>query len=230
MIDLNKVLVVIPARGGSRGLKRKNIKRLKGKPLIQYTIDVALELFDDRQVIVSTDDVEIKHIVEELGLKVPFIRPAELATDQSTSREALLHAISWAENTGLKLEVVIMLQPTSPFRQAVHIKEALEKYHAGLDMVVSVKKTKSNPYFVLFEENELGFLTKSKESNVTRRQDLPTVWEYNGAVYVINVTSLKKKEMHLFERIAGYEMDKRSSVDIDDPLDWKFAESLLAEQ
>ncbi|KYG78537.1 acylneuraminate cytidylyltransferase family protein [Roseivirga spongicola] len=225
---MNEALVVIPARGGSKGLKRKNIKLLGGKPLIQYTIDVALELFEEEQVLVSTDDSEIKDIVEELGLKVPFTRPAELATDQSTSREALLHAIGWAENNGMKPDIVIMLQPTSPFRQAVHIKEALEKYHADLDMVVSVKKTKSNPYFVLFEENEHGYLRKSKDSNVTRRQDLPTVWEYNGAVYVINVNSLKERDIHQFERVTGFEMDKESSVDIDDILDWKFSELLIS--
>ncbi|WP_340153108.1 acylneuraminate cytidylyltransferase family protein [uncultured Marivirga sp.] len=224
-----KPLVVIPARGGSKGVPRKNIKELGGKPLIYYTIEAARELFDDKHIIVSTDDDEIKKIVEETGLKVPFLRPPELATDEAGSQDVLLHAINYSQENGYDPDTLILLQPTSPFRTTKQIQDALGLFDNTLDMVVSVKETKSNPYYVLFEENEEGFLRKSKQGDFTRRQDIPKVWEYNGAVYVINVNSLKKSQIHQFDKILKFEMSQKSSHDIDDLLDWLIAEKLLDE-
>nr|MBA3900563.1 acylneuraminate cytidylyltransferase family protein [Bacteroidota bacterium] len=179
-----KPLVVIPARGGSKGVPGKNIKPLAGKPLIYYTIEAARELFSDELIVVSTDDLQITKVVEETGLIVPFLRPSDLATDTATTYDVLLHTIRFSEENGYTPDTLILLQPTSPFRNGRHIKEALKLYHNGLDMVVSVKETKSNPYYVLFEEDEQGFLRKSKTGNFTRRQDCPKVWEYNGAIYI----------------------------------------------
>jgi N-acylneuraminate cytidylyltransferase len=220
-------LIIIPARGGSKGVPRKNIKNLNGKPLIQYTIAAALEIFDAKNICVTTDDLEIRKAAEETGIVVPFLRPKELATDTAGSYEVLLHAIDFYEKQGYIADVIVLLQPTSPFRTKRHIEEALKLYDNHIDMVVSVKETKSNPYYVLYEENENGFLRKSKESNFTRRQDCPKVWEYNGAVYIINTASLKKQGINAFDKIIKYEMDEFSSHDIDTLFDWKLAELMM---
>jgi len=223
-----KPLVVIPARGGSKRLPRKNIKLLNGKPLIHYTIEAAREVFDDSTICVSTDDAEVKRISEETGLNVPFIRPKKLATDTADSRSVLLHAYEYyKEEKDFDADVTILLQPTSPLRNDTHIIEAIKSYHDGLDMVVSVKETNSNPYFVLYEENESGFLVKSKKGDFIRKQDCPKVWELNGAIYVMNVDSLKNGQPKDFERVVRYEMKPEDSVDVDTELDWKVAESIL---
>ena len=223
-------LIVIPARGGSKGVPGKNIKALGGKPLIQYTIEAAHKIVPGNQIIVSTDSKEIKDVVENLGLEVPFIRPAELATDESGTQEVLLHALSFAEMNGLFPETLILLQPTSPFRNGTQIKEALKLYNGDLDMVVSVKETKSNPYYILKEENSQDFLENSKKGEYTRRQDCPKVWELNGAIYIINVKSLKSQSINAFTKVKKYVMDEISSHDIDTKIDWLLAEVILMEQ
>tara|TARA_R110002049_G_scaffold51245_4_gene145068 strand:- start:7454 stop:8137 length:684 start_codon:yes stop_codon:yes gene_type:complete len=220
-------LVVIPARGGSKGVLKKNIKELDGKPLIQYTLEAARSVFNDDEICVSTDSLEIKKVVESIGLKVPFLRPKNLATDSSSTYDVLLHALDYHNKLGYFPSVVVLLQVTSPFRTGKHIEEALALYTADLDMVVSVKETQSNPYYVLFEETKEGWLKKSKNAAFTRRQDCPKVWEYNGAVYVINTKTLIDKPLHLFEKIKKYEMDEESSLDIDTPLDWKIAKTII---
>ncbi|MFT4848163.1 MAG: CMP-N,N'-diacetyllegionaminic acid synthase [Sediminicola sp.] len=222
-----KPLVVIPARGGSKGVPRKNIKELAGKPLIYYTIEAAREVFNDEHITVSTDDKEIKEVVEKTGLQVPFLRPEELATDEAGTQEVLMHAINFSEQNGYHPDTLILLQPTSPFRTAKHLQSALEIYHDNLDMVVSVKETKSNPYYALFEEDKDGFLKKSKEGNFTRRQDVPKVWEFNGAIYVINIKALKAQSISGFSKINKYEMNEISSIDIDNLIDFTFANFLI---
>lgn len=222
-----KPLIVIPARGGSKGVLRKNIKVLGNKPLIQYTIDAAKGVFDDEFICVSTDDFEIKSVVEQLGLKVPFLRPNELASDTAGTYEVLLHAISFYESKGYFPDTLILLQPTSPFRTSAHIKEALKLYDESIEMVVSVKETKANPYYILFEEDSNGYLKKTKEANFTRRQDCPKVWEYNGAIYIINVNALKACAISQFTKVCKFEMDETSSHDIDTLLDWRIAEIII---
>ncbi|TVL99729.1 MAG: acylneuraminate cytidylyltransferase family protein [Candidatus Brocadia sp. WS118] len=223
-----KPLVVIPARGGSKGIPRKNIKKLGEKPLIQYTIEAARQVFDDELICVSTDDPEIKEVVETLGLVVPFLRPAELATDDAGTYEVLLHAVDFYEKEKNNYpDTLILLQVTSPFRTKRHIKEALDLFDKDCEMVVSVKETKSNPYYVLREEDEDGWLVKSKEGNFTRRQDCPKVWEVNGAIYIINIATLKKTPPHQMAKVRKYVMDERSSHDIDSQFDWALAKVLL---
>lgn len=221
------MIVVIPARGGSKGIPDKNIKELNGKPLIQYTIEAAREIVADEQIIVSTDSVRIKEVVEEMGLEVPFLRPSELATDKTGTYEVLLHALDFYEKDHISPDKVVLLQPTSPFRTGKHIKEALEFYEDDFDMVVSVKETSSNPYYVLREEDEEGYLVKSKEGSFIRRQDCPKVWELNGAIYIINSNSLKTTSLDKFSKVKKYEMDEISSHDLDSILDWWLAEIII---
>lgn len=223
-----KPLVVIPARGGSKGVPKKNIKLLNDKPLINYTIDAAQEIFDNEIICITTDSEEIKNVVESTtSLKVPFLRPKELAVDNAGTYEVLLHAIDFYEKKGYIADTLILLQPTSPFRTSTHIQEAMKLYSKDIDMVVSVKETKSNPYYVLFEENEDGYLSKSKEANFIRRQDCPDVWELNGALYIINIKSLKTGSISTFSKSIKYVMNEIDSVDIDTIIDWKLAEFYL---
>ena len=176
----------------------------------------------------STDSTEVKSISEQTGLTVPFLRPEHLATDTANTRDVLLHALEqFTLINKQEPDVIILLQPTSPFRNESHIKEALAQYNSNLDMVVSVKETNSNPYYVLFEEDSKGFLAKSKKGNFTRRQDCPKVWEYNGAIYLINPNSIQKYSIGDFNKVIKYEMDEWSSHDIDNVLDWKIAEALI---
>lgn len=224
-------LIIIPARGGSKGIPHKNIKLLNGKPLICYSIDIARQYTTDDNICVTTDDNEIISVVEQYGLKVPFVRPAELATDTASSNDVLVHALNFYESQGRQVDVIILLQPTSPFRKVSFVKEAVELYNEELDMVVSVKETSANPYYNCFEEDKNGFLSISKSIGhpITRRQDAPKVWEYNGSIYVINPTSLKDNGMQHFTRVKKYPMSELYSVDIDCPFDWKVAELLLNE-
>lgn len=223
-----KILVIIPARGGSKGIPHKNIKPLNGKPLIYYTIDCARAICADEDICVSTDDQEIINVVEKYGLKVPFVRPEELATDTAGTYEVLLHALDFYEKQGKHYDVVMLLQNTSPFRTAEHVKEALSLYRKDLDMVVSVKECAANPYYCVFEENREGYLNICKgDGNITRRQDAPKVYEYNGAIYAINPVSLKAMPLNKFIRRIKYVMDERSSLDLDTMADWQLAEVLI---
>lgn len=224
------ILVVIPARGGSKGIPGKNIKPLNGKPLIYYTIDAARSIVDDSHICVSTDDKHIFDAVEHYGLKIPFKRPDYLATDTASTYDVLLHALHFYEEQGEKFDAIILLQATSPFRTGQHIKEALSLYSKDIDMVVSVKETDANPYYVCFEEDSNGMLQISKgDGHYTRRQDCPPVYEYNGAIYIINPDSLKEKPLNKFTKRKKYIMDRDHSLDLDTKLDWKVAELIINE-
>ena len=223
-----KTLYIIPARGGSKGIPGKNIKPLAGKPLIAYSVEVAQQLAPDCDICVTTDDLEIIATVENMGLKVPFVRPAELATDHSGTYEVLLHALNHYEQQGISYDRIVLLQPTSPFRTVDDVNNCLKLYTPDIDMVVSVKQASANPYYNAFETDENGFLHISKgEGNYTRRQDAPPVWEYNGAVYVINAQSLRKMPLNKFPRRRMCEVSAEHSIDLDTPTDWLIAESIL---
>ena len=224
-----KSLVIIPARGGSKGIPHKNIKKLAGKPLIHYTIDVARQIVSDEDICVSTDDPEIIKCVEDYNLKVPFVRPAELATDTAGTYEVLLHALNFYEQQGKHYDVVLLLQNTSPFRTAEHVKEALKLYTSDIDMVVSVKECPANPYYCVFEENEEGYLYVCKgDGYIFRRQDAPKVYEYNGAIYIINTKSLKQMPLYAFPHRVKYVMGAESSLDLDTMFDWEMAEMIMS--
>lgn len=225
-----RALVIIPARGGSKGIPRKNIKSFDGKPLIYYTIDCARAICPDEDICVSTDDSEIISVVEQYGLKAPFVRPAELATDTAGTYEVLLHALDFYEKKGKHYDVVVLLQNTSPFRNPEQVKEALALYREDVDMVVSVKECAANPYYCVFEENQEGFLHICKgDGNIFRRQDAPKVYEYNGAIYIMNAEVLKTTHMHKMQKRVKYVMDELSSFDLDSMWDWKMAEMIKKE-
>ena len=217
-------LFLIPARGGSKGIPKKNIKKLSGKPLIYYTLDAIKEIAPLDNICVSSDDLEIIQKVEEYGVKVPFIRPSEFATDTSTSKDVIDHALNFYKKNGRQFKGLVLLQPTSPLRESSHLVEALKLFSEDIDLVVSVKITSANPYFVLFEENSDGFLELSKKSQFTRRQDCPLVYERNGAIYIYNLKTYNQAD----KRQIKYVMDEYSSIDIDNEFDWLLAELILS--
>ncbi|MDE6126160.1 MAG: acylneuraminate cytidylyltransferase family protein [Muribaculaceae bacterium] len=227
-------LFIIPARGGSKGIPRKNIKPLRGRPLIAYTIDAAKDAcrrldLDERNIILSTDDEEIAAVAENLGLAVPYRRPASLAADTSGSREVIIDAMDWAESRGIPFDTAVLLQPTSPFRTADDIIGCMKAFRAGeTDMAVSVVETGANPYYNCFETDSDGYLRISKgDGLLTRRQDAPRAWEYNGAVYVISPRSIRDLPLGAFPRRIPFEMPRSRSIDIDSPTDWAIAETLM---
>lgn len=224
-------LVIIPARGGSKGIPHKNIKELGGKPLICYTIDIARKFTSDDNICVSTDDNTIIKLVENYGLKIPFIRPEYLASDNAGTNGVLLHALNFYEQRGILFDIVVLLQPTSPFRRVEDIIEAIKLYDEGIDMVTSVIPAKCNPYYDGFEDNEEGLLAISKgDGTIERRQDAPSVWQQNGAIYIINPKQLKVKGLTGMTRIRKYVMDEFHSMDLDNMLDWKIAEIMLKDK
>lgn len=221
-------LYIIPARGGSKGIPGKNIKPLAGRPLIGYAIANALELADPDDICVSTDSVEIAAVAERLGVKVPFLRPAGLATDTAATYDVLLHALDWYAAAGRDYGRIVLLQPTSPLVTPDDIRGALRLWTPETDMVVSVTEARTNPYYNAFETDSDGYLHISKgDGLITRRQDAPKVWEYNGAVYVITVSSLRATHMSQFRRRIPFEMPASRSVDLDTPADWLVAEQLI---
>lgn len=228
-----KPLYIIPARGGSKGIPRKNIKELCGRPLIAYTVDAAIEARKrlGGHILLSTDDAETAGIVKGLGIEVEYMRPAELAGDTSGSREVMLHAMDWAESQGIEYDCVVLLQPTSPFRTAADIVACTQLLEPGIDMAVSVCEAADNPYFNIFETDADGYLHISKgDGKLTRRQDAPKAWVYNGAVYAINPASLRAMPMGMFGHRVPSVMPRERSIDIDGPADWLAAETIMSRQ
>jgi N-acylneuraminate cytidylyltransferase len=220
--------LLIPARGGSKGIPGKNIKFLGGKPLIQYTLDAARACFTPEQIVVSTDDSEIKNVVEKMGQPIRALRPESLAQDDTPTAAVITYELEqWRFAHGSYPEHVVLLQATSPFRSGDHLGEAWERYRSSrADMLVSVSASKQNPYYNLFEEQN-GFLQKSKEGSYTRRQDCPPIWELTGAIYIFRTNRFLEVGIEGMKKIK-YEMSEVDSIDIDSPLDWMIAESLIS--
>lgn len=223
-----RILYVIPARAGSKGLPEKNIKILGKKPLIEYSIDFALaNMLDNDELCISTNDSKVIEIVKAKGISVPFIRPDSLASDDSSTQDVLIHALNYYESIDKKFDVILLLQPTSPFRNQEDFTRLLSEFSSEIDMVVSVKIAKENPYFSLFEEKSGGYLKKSKKGVFTRRQDCPLVYAFNGSMYLINIEALRNNKIGDFKKIKKIVMPEERSIDIDTFADWVLAEYYL---
>lgn len=224
-------LWLIPARGGSKGIPGKNVMPFCGRPLVTRATDQALACASANDtVFVSTDDKTIAAFARMSGEVVPFNRPVELATDTTSTYDVIMHALNEFEKRGKSFDRVVLLQPTSPLRTLDDIKGAVNMWRRDIDMVVSVCEARVNPYYNAFETREDGTLMISKgEGLYTRRQDAPQVWEYNGAVYVMTVDSLKRGPMETFRKILPFIMPASRSVDLDTRTDWIIAETLFKE-
>ena len=223
-----RILYLIPARKDSKGLPGKNTKLLGDKPLIEYSIDFALNNLKNNDVLcISTNDEAVIAIAESKGITIPFIRPEELANDNASSHDVIIHAINQYEKLNQTFDTVLLLQPTSPFRIQDDFTNLIKEYSVDTDMVVSVKLAKENPYFTLFEQNDEGFLNKSKLGHFERRQDCPEVYAFNGSMYLINIESIKKSRIADLKNIKKIIMPEERSVDIDTLADWTLAEFYL---
>ena len=219
-------LIVIPARAGSKGIPGKNIKYLAGKPLISYTIEFALKIKRKTDfVCVTTDDPGVIEIAQSYGSEVCIIRrPNNLSKDNIGMTDVIQHAVIEFEKLNFYFDKILLLQPTSPFRIIEDYINLSELLGDNIDMVVSVKKSKLNPYYTLFEEDESALLKKSKDGDFTCRQDCPDVFEYNGSMYLIKKGSFLIYGLHGNLKVKKMLMPEERSIDIDDPIDWIIAE------
>ena len=232
MSPAGRTIATICARGGSKGLPGKNIRPFAGKPLVAHTIAQALACPAIDGVYVSTDDERIAAIAREAGAHVPYLRPAELATDEAGKLPAVEHLVAHLESQGERIGCIVDLQPTSPLREPADISAALAV--ADRDdapgLVVSVREAADNPYFNLVEQGVDGLVRLSKGNGNARRQDTPAVYALNGSIYVWQRSALAHAARHgLWSvRIAAYPMPRWRSVDIDDLEDFEYAEWLHA--
>lgn len=221
-------VAIITARGGSKGLPRKNILPLFGKPLIAWSIEAAINSSAVDEVFVSTEDAEIAEISLSYGAKV-ISRPPELALDTSSSEVVIEHALGWLEDHGIFCSAVVLMQPTSPLRTSLHINEALELFQSqSADCVLSVFEPTHTPIKAYVERCD-GTLTGlfSEGAPYTRRQDLPKAYQPNGAIYIFSVEMFKLNNRIPRNNVYPYVMPEQDSVDIDTFADFVNVEQSL---
>ncbi len=226
-----KILGIIPARGGSKGIPKKNIKELNGKPLIAYTISQAKQASLLDKVIVSTDSKEIAAKAIELGVEVPFIRPSAISNSLSPSIDYVRHALDFFRAKEIIYDSVCILQPTSPFRPKGVIDKAVKEFiEHDADTLVSVREVPShyNPYWV-FEKSENGDLMPVMQENViiNRRQDLPKAFHRDGAIYIVKSSVIIMEKTLYGKKFKGFEIESPALINIDNESDWKMAEKYI---
>lgn len=221
-------LAIIPARGGSKGIARKNLRELHGKPLIEWSIRSALQSARVGRVVVSTDDAEIADVARRAGADVPFRRPAELALDSTPTEPVMLHALDELEKSGYRPDGIVLLQPTSPVRRKGTIDAAIVLLEeTGADSVVGVCE---NHHFFWRNRNAPEALYDFRHR--PRRQDIPAAarwYRENGSVYVTRTPLLRRERNRLGGRIAMYVMSEEESWEIDSEADLRIVEALMAE-
>lgn len=230
MIGDTRLLAIIPARGGSKRLPGKNILDLAGKPLIAWTIEAAKKSKYIDRVVVSTDDDQISEISKKYGADIPFLRPVELSTDKASSIDVVTHTVIFLEDKNDVYDFVVLLQPTSPMRDSQHIDEAISfmnSQHA--DSIVSVCEVDHSPLWCSTLPEDMSmchFLSDSIKNS--RSQDLPMYYRVNGAIYICKKSRLMDENTLFFKNnVFAYLMDKESSVDIDDKMNFDFASFLV---
>ena len=225
MYKNKRILALITARGGSKGIPDKNIKLLGSKPLIAWTInEVNKSKYIDR-CILSSDSEKIISVAKEFGCEVPFVRPEEFATDTSSSIDVILHAL---ENINEKFDYLMLLQPTSPFRTVINIDKVIEQtVDSNIELMISVAKVKKHPsYLYKIENNKLiPYIETNKQ---LRRQDMPATYEHNGAIYFSTTDFIKKNKTYNIKDAVGYEMFGSTNLDIDTIEDLEYAEYLIS--
>ena len=226
------ILGLILARGGSKGIPRKNVVPLAGKPLISWTIEAALQSKSFSRLIVSTDNEEIAEVSRNYGAEVPFMRPAELSQDNSSGYDATIHALDWMKENGGEPDYVFILQPTSPLRTADDIRGAID---LGLsqkaEAVIGVTEASPHPYLArtMSSEGVLGYLIEVNPKP-TSRHDYPQAWSINGAVYLTTVESLRRTRTFQPPGTLGFVMPVERSIDIDSPWELHLTELILRNQ
>ncbi|HQW86395.1 MAG TPA: acylneuraminate cytidylyltransferase family protein [Flavobacteriales bacterium] len=228
-----RVLYLIPARGGSKGLPGKNVRPLLGRPLIAWSVAAALEAARTRpgRVVVSTDDAAIADTARSAGAELPFLRPAELATDTASSMDVVLHALDHLEQAGEAMDLVCMLEPTSPQRTAADVLAAIDLLLAtpGAESVVGVCRTEGgHPAFLARMDDACFIRPYAGERFVfKRRQEIDDVYFFEGSLYIARSSSLRERRSFYHERTLGHVMPKWKSFEVDDPVDLILIEALM---
>ncbi len=225
-----KILGIIPARGGSKGVPGKNIRSLSGKPLLGYTAQAALESGLLTKVMLTTDDPAIADIGSSLGLEVPFLRPSELALDSSPTLPVIRHALDFYRKLGEEFDAMCLLEVTSPFRKKGLIDEAISRFiESAADALVTVLPIPAtyNPHWA-FEANSSGFLkiATGEEKIIPRRQELPTAYHRDGSIYLTKSEIVRQGSLY-GDKLAYLENDPEYYVNIDTLEDWQLAESWI---
>jgi CMP-N,N'-diacetyllegionaminic acid synthase len=228
------MLIIIPARGGSKGIPRKNLVLLGGKPLIQYTIEAAQQSQFMTRIVLSTDDPEIAELGVGLGLDLTYQRPHHLAGDDTSMQATLAHCLNWVrENSATPNEEFVILQPTSPLRTFKNIDEAIRLYQdSKKNSLVSVNSMREHPLeCVEIKLDSWSYLSKNI-SGASRRQDYSNNYFYiNGAIYIARIDKfLRSKKIVDEESVCFYQMHRNQSIDIDDVFDLLIAEAFLSQQ
>lgn len=226
MIGDRSVLAIIPARGGSKGVPRKNIRHCAGKPLIAWTIEAAKASRHIDRLILSSDDDQIIAVARDFHCDVPFMRPAALARDDTPGIDPVLHALEQVPG----FDIVVLLQPTSPLRSAADIDGCLERLlAAGAPACVSVRSAAEHPYWTyrIDASGRMRPFARPDEGAAARRQDLPAAWVLNGAVYAADTTWLAASRSFLTDESVGFEMPADRSLDIDTESDLEQAGRIL---
>ncbi|AWE06399.1 acylneuraminate cytidylyltransferase [Lysinibacillus sp. 2017] len=219
-----KILAIIPARGGSKGVPRKNIRNLAGKPLIAWTIEEAKKSKYIDRLILSSEDDEIIDVAKQYGCEVPFKRPLELAQDDTPGIEPVLHAIEQCPG----YDYVVLLQPTSPLRTGEDIDGCIETLLASDgDFCLSVTEPEKSPYWMYTLDDDKMVPLLPQDKLIVRRQDLPKVYALNGAVYVGKRSSLIEEQSFLTQNTLAFVMNQINSIDIDSELDLGYCEFLI---
>ncbi len=227
MIGNEKLLAIIPARGGSKRIPRKNIKPLAGKPLIAWTIEEAKKSRYIDQLILSSEDSEIIKTAKDYGCSVPFTRPAELSRDETPGIAPVLHALEMLPGYSW----VILLQPTSPLRTVQDIDGCIEQcLKARSPICVSVTEVEKNPAWMFYIGTDKKLNPVIRHSMIERSQDLPIAYALNGAIYLARVDFLLKNREFITQETSAYIMPKERSIDVDTEIDFKTAEVLVAER
>jgi CMP-N,N'-diacetyllegionaminic acid synthase len=225
-----KVLCLVTARGGSKGLPGKNVRPLLDKPLIVWSIEAGLQVPSVDALIVSTDDAAIAQAARAAGARVPFMRPAELAGDTASSVDVVLHAIDWLERAGEHYDVVVLLEPTSPLRESSDIEAALDLLlTSGAGAVVSVCRAESvHPAFI-YRRDAAGRLQPFLERQPTglRRQEIEPLYFLEGTIYISRIDVLCERRSFYHDDTVAYEVPKWKSLEIDDLDDFLMVEALL---
>lgn len=225
-----KILITICARKGSKRVKNKNIREIRGKPLIAHTIKVAKSWGKADKIIVSTDSEEIAGISKQYGAEIPFIRPAELASDTSPKLPVIKHAVEYMKNyEGIEFDMVIDLDPTSPLRSVEDLENSYQKMiNSKADNLFSVNLARKNPYFNMIELNNNGYARLCKPNNqISRMQDAPPVYEMNASIYIYWTNFLLKTDSVVGKNSITYEMPFERSIDIDSEIEFKLVDFLM---
>ena len=227
-LNAKDLLIVIPARGGSKGIPRKNIKLLGGRPLVDWSrAAVKSAGFHSARCILSTDDEEIAEVGHTCGLDVPFLRPAEIAADESTMVDVALHALDWSVAQGLTIEIVLMLLPTHPFRVPRQLAAALNDFvDPDVDGVMSVMPIHRSLSTLFHGNDKFRMSPLSEPVRTERRQDVRPIYTPSGCFFFARAAALRDQETFYTRNVIGIETDPVASMDLDTPTEWAMAEAI----